>query len=133
MKNVIIFVNWHNYLFTDETTITLTNISETLNKDLCKVYECPRDGDRTEIEFNYNKDTKTLSFILKEGLHNIDITLVDEAGNEWNVDRVKYLRVGNFRLYLGIGAVVVIAGVVVTIVLLRKRKRNKKAQNQDNG
>lgn len=124
------FVSWHNYMFTHEVTIKLTDISESLNKDLCKVYECPREGERTEIPFVYDKEANTLSFKLEDGLHNIDITLTDEAGNEWNIDRVRYLRVGNFRLYLGIGIGVAVIGVIVIVVLLKKRKRNKKSQEQ---
>lgn len=50
------FVSWHNYFFTKEVTISLTNISETLNADLCKVYVCPRHGERTEIPFEYDKE-----------------------------------------------------------------------------
>ena len=118
------FVNWHNYFFTEEVKISLTNISETLNADLCKVYECPRNGERTEISFEYNKEEKMLTFALKEGLHNIDITLVDEAGNEWNLARVKNLRVGNFRLYTGAGVSVVIIGAIVGVVLWRRKKQH---------
>ncbi|MEE0266011.1 MAG: hypothetical protein UD936_10340, partial [Acutalibacteraceae bacterium] len=117
------FVNWHNYFFTKEVTISLTNITETLNADLCKVYECPRNGERTEIPFEYDKEKKLLTFVLKEGLHNIDITLVDEAGNEWNLDRVKNVRVGNFRLYTGASVSVVAIGSTTGIVLWRRRKR----------
>ncbi len=118
------FVSWHNYFFTKEATISLTNISETLNADLCKVYECPRNGDRTEIPFEYDKEKKMLSFVLKEGSHNIDITLVDEAGNEWNIDRVRYLRVGNFRLYVGIGIGLILLGAIIGAVLLRKKRES---------
>lgn len=63
---------------------------------------------------------KMLSFVLKEGVHNIDITLVDEAGNELNIN----LRVGNFRLYLGIGIGVMLIDVIIGIVLWRKKKQN---------
>lgn len=119
------FVSWQNYMFTNETTITLTNISETLDEEACKVYECPREGERIEIPFKYVKNDKTLSFVLEDGLHNIDITLVDEAGNEWNIDRVRYLRVGNFRLYLGIGIGLVLLAAVIGIILWRKNKHNK--------
>ena len=118
------FVSWHNYFFTKEVTISLTNISETLNADLCMVYECPRNGEKTEIPFEYDKEKKMLSFVLKEGLHNIDIKLADEAGNELNVDRVKNLRVGNFRLYLGIGIGIILIGVIIGTVLWRKKKQN---------
>lgn len=118
------FVNWHNYLFTKEVTISLTSISETLNADACKVYEYPRDVERTEIPFEYDKEKKTLTFTLSEGLHNVDITLVDEAGNESNLDRVKNLRVGNFRLYLCVGIGVMLIGIIISIILWRKRKQN---------
>ena len=115
------FVSWHNYMFTNEVTIELSNITETLNEELCKVYECPRGKERVEIPFTYSKENKTLSFVLDKGLHNIDITLADEAKNEWDINRVRYLRVGNFRLYLGIGITALIAGAVVMINLLKKR------------
>jgi len=117
------FVSWHNYMFTDEVVIQVTEISEMLDENLCKVYECPRQGARTEIPFNYSEEEKTLSFKLNKGLHNIDIILSDEAGNEWNIDRVKYLRIGNFRLYLGVGISLGIVGIIIAIVLWRKKRR----------
>ena len=117
------FVSWHNYMFTDEVVIQVTEISEMLDENLCKVYECPRQGARTEIPFNYSEEEKILSFKLNKGLHNIDIILSDEAGNEWNIDRVKYLRIGNFRLYLGIGIFLGIVGIIIAIVLWRKKRR----------
>ena len=67
-----------------------------------------------------------MTFTLNKGLHNIDITLTDEAGNAWNIERVTYLRVGNLRLYLGIGIGLLIVALVVTIILVRKRKRKNK-------
>ena len=120
------FRSWNNYLFTNEKEIIITDISETLDESATKVYECPRDGERTEIPYKYDKDAKTLSFTLNKGLHNIDITLTDEAGNAWNIERVTYLRVGNLRLYLGIGIGLLIVALVVTIILVRKRKRKNK-------
>lgn len=120
------FVSWHNYAFTDSTTITLTNISETLNEESTKVYECSGDDERTPINYSYDKTKKELSFELAKGLHNIDVVLVDEAGNEWNVDRVRYLRVGNFRIYLGVGGVLLAGGIVTAIILIRKKKKQRK-------
>ena len=116
-------VSWQNYMCTDEVVIQVTEISEMLDENLCKVYECPRQGARTEIPFNYSEEEKTLSFKLNKGLHNIDIILSDEAGNEWNIDRVKYLRIGNFRLYLGVGISLGIVGIIIAIVLWRKKRR----------
>lgn len=120
------FRSWNNYLFTSEKEIVLTDISETLDESATKVYECPRDGERTEIPYKYDKDAKTLSFTLNKGLHNIDITLTDEAGNAWNIERVTYLRVGNFRLYLGIGIGLLIVAIVVVVIVVRKQKYKKK-------
>jgi len=116
------FKDWHNYFFKDEVTISLTDISETLDKHATKVYECPRDGERTEIPSTYDPETDTLSFTLTKGQHHIDITLVDEAGNEWNIDRVRYLQVGNFWLYIG-GAVLVVIVAGIGFFVWRKKKR----------
>jgi len=115
------FSNWHNFLFVKEQTITLTNVSEKLNDNLSKVYECPRNGERTEIPHKYDPENGTYSFTLTSGVHHIDITLVDEAGNEWNIDRVKYLRVGNFRLY--IGCAVGLSAITALGIIFYKRKR----------
>lgn len=116
------FKDWHNYFFKDEVTISLTDISETLDKNATKVYECPRDGERTEIPCTYDSETDTLSFTLTKGQHHIDITLVDEAGNEWNIDRVRYLQVGNFWLYIG-GAVLIVIATGIGFFVWRKKKR----------
>lgn len=113
------FKNWHNFLG-EEVTIVLTNVSETLDDTASVVYECPGNGARGEkIPHLYNPEEGTYSFTLGKGLHHIDITLVDEAGNEWNVDRVKYLRVGNFRIYLVITMFLV--GVIVLLLWRRKK------------
>lgn len=116
------FKNWHNYFFESEQTITLTDISELLDDTKTKVYECPRNGERKEIPHTYDPESNTLSFTLTKGVHHIDITLVDEAGNEYNIDRVKYVRVGNFRLYLG-GGIVLVLGAVAAFFIIRRKRR----------
>ena len=116
------FNDWHDYFFKDEVTISLTDISETLDKNATKVYECPRNGERIEIPFTYDSETDTLSFTLTKGQHHIDITLVDEAGNEWNIDRVRYLQVGNFWLYIGVTVLIVIATGIGFFVWRKKRR-----------
>lgn len=117
------FKNWHNYFFESEQTITLTDISELLDDTKTKVYECPRNGERREIPHTYDPESNTLSFTLTKGVHHIDITLVDEAGNEYNIDRVKYVRVGNFRLYLG-GGIVIALGALAAFFIIRRKRRN---------
>ena len=127
------FHSWSNMMFTDEVEVTLSNVSEKLDMDKTKIYECSRDGKREEIKLSngsYNESQKTLTFTLSEGIHNIDICLVDEAGNEWNIDRIRYFTVGNFWLYVSIGVVLFIAAVVITIVLIKKHKKSKKNVHQ---
>lgn len=117
------FKNWHNYFFENEHTVTLSNVSEILDDKKSKVYECPRNGDRVEIPYIYDSESGTFSFTLSKGVHHIDISLVDEAGNEWNVNRVKYVRVGNFRLYLGLGMTLGISAIIV-FTFIKRKKRN---------
>ncbi|NLT10593.1 MAG: hypothetical protein GXY08_14010 [Ruminococcus sp.] len=52
----------------------------------------------------------------------IDITLEDEAGNQWHIDRVKYVRVGNFRIILGSAIGVAGIGAGVLFHFLRRRR-----------
>jgi len=124
------FRNWHNYFFENEHTIILTDISEILADDegytsRTIVYECLRNGERIEIPHTYDAETNTLSFTLGKGVHHIDITLVDEAGNEYNIDRVNYVRVGNLRLYLiGMGILIVAAYIVFRRYLKKKRRHS---------
>ncbi len=116
------FHNWANFSFTDEETITLTGITETLNDENTKVFECPRNGERKEIPHIYDPENGTLSFTLGKGIHHIDITLEDEAGNQWHIDRVKYVRVGNFRILLGSAIGIAGIGAGVLIHFLRRRR-----------
>lgn len=127
------FHSWSNVMFTDKVEVTLTGVSEKLDISKTKIYECPREGDRVEIQLNdanYDESRKTLTFTLSKGIHHIDISLVDEAGNEWNVDRIRYFTVGNLWLYVGIGHLLGITAIAITIVLIKKNKRSKRNVTQ---
>ena len=116
------FKNWHNYFFEDKQAIVISGISEVLDDNMSKVYECPRKGKRFEISHEYDPAEGTLTFVLDKGVHHIDVTLVDEAGNELSIDRVKYIRVGNFRLYLIGGILAGITALAVFFIIRRKRR-----------
>ena len=104
-------------------TITITGINDPLDDSASVVYECHKNGDRTPIAHIYDREKETFSFTLYEGRHDIDVTLVDEAGNEWNLDRVRHLRVGKFRLYVALGAAAGILIAVIIFLVYRKKKR----------
>ena len=116
------FKSWHNIFTKDGVTITLTDISETLDDKKSGVYECPGNGSRgNALSYDYEASDRTFSFDLKNGMHHIEVSLVDEAGNEWNVERVKYLTVGNYLIYILIGLVVVAGGVTGFVIFRKKR------------
>lgn len=116
------FRSWHNIFTRGGATLTLTDISETLDNKKSGVYECPGNGLRGEkIAYEYEPTDGTFSFDLKNGMHHIEVSLVDEAGNEWNVERVKYLTVGNYLIYIILGIVAVIGGVAGFTIFRKKR------------
>lgn len=101
-------------------TYTITNISESLNPDECKVY----DNGVLMTNFTYSESDKSLSYTLDKGRHNLSFVLVDEAGNSYTVQEVSFIQVGLlyclwFRILLGF-IFAALAGV--SIWLFKKRK-----------
>ena len=83
-------------------TYTITDISESLNPDECKVY----DNGVLMTDFTYSDADKSLSYTLDKGRHNLSFVLVDEAGNLYTVQEVSFIQVGLlyclwFRILLG--------------------------------
>ena len=116
------FKSWHNIFTKNGVTLTLTDISETLDDKKSGVYECPGNGSRgNAISFDYETADSTFSFDLKNGIHHIEVSLVDEAGNEWNVERVKYLTVGNYLICILIGIAVIGVGMAGFMIFRKKR------------
>ena len=127
------FSGTFNVRFTDTNadyaTVTLEGISEKLDNEATTVKKFPSSSDNEGgeiIHHIYDPKTNTLSFTLPKGVHNIDITLVDEAGNKFKIDRAKNLIVTSVSdcVWLSIGIVILIVGIIVTIVFLNKRKKN---------
>ena len=103
---------------TGEKKIEITNISEKIDTSASTVYI---DGEK--VKYSYDSNKNKISFSIENGSHSVGISLVDYAGNKYNVPEISHLGVGNFRLYLGIGmSIVILAGVSMLIILKRKRK-----------
>lgn len=118
--------DWKSY--TSKTkTITLSNISESLDKSKCIVYD---NGKAISADhFDYSDETDTLSYTLEKGWHDLSFVLVDEAGNTYTVQEISSIQVGLFYcLWFRILCVIFIAGVIAGIVIIivkKKRSVNK--------
>ncbi len=102
-------------------TYTITDISESLNPDECKVY----DNGLLMTNFTYSESDKSLSYTLGKGRHNLSFVLVDEAGNSYTVKEVSFIQVGLFyclwfRILLGI----IIAALIWGCIWLFKKNRS---------
>jgi len=102
-------------------TYTITDISESLNPDECKVY----DNGVLMTNFTYSETDKSLSYTLGKGRHRLSFVLADEAGNIYTVEEVPFIQVGLlyclwFRIVLGI---IIAALVGVGIWLFKKKSR----------
>lgn len=108
-------------------TITLSDISESLDKTQCIVYDNGKEI--LADNFDYSDETDTLSYTLEKGWHDLSFVLVDEAGNTYTIQEISSIQVGLlyclwFRILCGIFIAGVIAGVVI-IIVKKKRSVNK--------
>ena len=112
------FHNWGWMKGNGKKNIEITNISERIDTSTSFVYI---DGEK--VKYSYNADKNMITFAIKDGSHSVGVSLVDYAGNEYNIPEISHLGVGNFRLYLGIGmSVLFIVGICALIIFRRKRK-----------
>ena len=101
-------------------TYTITDISESLNPEECKVY----DNGVLMTNFTYSEADKSLSYTLDKGRHDLSFVLVDEAGNSYTVQEVSFIQVGLFyclwfRILLGFIIAILVGG---SIWLFKKKK-----------
>lgn len=115
--------SWKWYPGKDERTIVLTDISEVLDAENCRIY----DNDE-ELPFDYSDENKTLSFSIDEGWHNIGIHLVDTAGNAFDMQEAENICVGNFWSWV-IGGAAAAAASAAGLMMLKKRKRRRNHPN----
>lgn len=113
--------DWKAYISTTKT-ITLSNISESLDESQCVVYD---NGKAVSADhFDYSDETDTLSYTLEKGWHDLSFVLVDEAGNTYTIQEISSIQVGLlyclwFRILCGL----VVAGVVASVVIIVVRKK----------
>jgi len=105
-------------------TYTITDISESLNPDECKVYD--NGVLMTNFTYSESESDRSLSYTLGKGRHNLSFVLVDEAGNTYTVEEVSFIQVGLlyclwFRILLGIMITALVGG---GIWLFRKKHAN---------
>ena len=94
-------------------TYTITDISESLNPDECKVYD--NGVLMTDFTYSESESGRSLSYTLGKGRHNLSFVLVDEAGNTYTVEEVSFIQVGLlyclwFRILLGFVIAALVGG-----------------------
>lgn len=108
---------WAWFAGEEDRTFTISNISELLELEDCKVYD-----NGVEIPFEYSSEDDTLSFTLSKGWHNIGVILCDAAGNANISQEMNNIHIGNFWTIFGVtaGSVIVI-GLIMAFLYKRKR------------
>lgn len=114
------------FLFKSEYEIVLTDVSDDINENLVLIedYVDGRSSPPQKIKPSYDRDAHTLKFTIGKGKHDIDIKLVDEAGNEFLFESIKNVWVGNTILYRIIGAVAAAAVLIFAIRFIIRKRSN---------
>lgn len=112
------FHNWGWIKGTGEKAIEITDISEKIDINSSCVYI-----DGKKVDYKYDSSENKLEFPIEDGSHSIGISLVDFAGNEYNIPEISHLGVGNFRLYLGIGITILLLVGASSIIVFRRKKK----------
>lgn len=103
--------SWNWYFGDKIRTVTISNISEILDEERCKVYDNGK-----EIAFLYSVESNTLSFAIEEGWHDIGVVICDMAGNKNIIQERTNIYVGYFWLWVIIAGAIVCACAVVLVV-----------------
>ncbi|MCL2807221.1 MAG: Ig-like domain repeat protein [Coriobacteriia bacterium] len=114
------FVSWHWYFGNTEREIVISDISERLNEQECRVFN---NGEK--IQFQYSNEDNTLTFVLSEGWHNVGLELTDMAGNTYIVQERANIHIGYFWLWVILlsSFLLVSAAAIVVVRGVRKRRR----------
>ncbi len=110
--------SWNWYYGDDNQTITISNISELIDENQCKVYDNGK-----EIEFEYSSEDNNLEFTLEKGWHNVGIIINDIAGNANNIEEKENIHIGFFWLWVSIVSSVILVIIVAFIIIRNIRKK----------
>lgn len=113
------FKSWNWYYGELDRTITLANISEPIDTDLCKVYDNGK-----EIPFTYISENNSLEFTLTKGWHSVGVIINDMAGNSTNISEREYMYIGYFWLWF-IATLAAIALTAMIIIVSRNIRRKR--------
>ncbi|HAB62421.1 MAG TPA: hypothetical protein DCE48_17295 [Lachnospiraceae bacterium] len=104
--------------------MTLTNISEPIDTDLCKVYDNGK-----EIPFTYISENNSLEFTLTKGWHSVGVIINDMAGNSTNISEREYMYIGYFWLWF-IATLSAIALTAIIIIVSRNIRRKRRMESE---
>lgn len=115
------FKNWGWFFGSGSQTIVFENVSEILDREKSVAYV-----DGKKIPLDFSEDNKTVSLKLDAGSYSVGLSLVDRAGNTYNIPEVTHLAIGNNRLWiiLGISAAGIVL-IVLTICIVRGVRRRR--------
>ena len=126
------FHDWGWFSGSGNQSIKFENISETLDINETLAYVDGQTihlsnikGNETSI-FSYDEKNSALTLTLEPGSHKVGLLLIDRAGNSKSISEVQHLAIGNYRIWIGVGAglgAILLAGIVVFVVKRFKRKR----------
>lgn len=112
------FQSWSWYFGDSERTITVSNISEPIDPNQCKVY-----NNGQLIDFEYSSEDNTLVFTLEKGWHNVGIIIDDMAGNANNIQEKANIHIGFFWLWIIIASSISVIAIIAFVAMRNMRKK----------
>ena len=126
------FHDWGWFKGSGNLTLNFDNVSEILDINETVAYV---DGQTIHLSnvagnetstFSYDEKNSTLSLTLEPGSHKVGLLLVDRAGNTKSITEVQHLAIGNYRIWIGVGAGLgAILLAAITVFVVKKVKRRK--------
>lgn len=113
--------SWKSFVGEEDRTFTISNISELLAVEDCKIYD-----NGQLIPFEYSSEEDTITFTLSKGWHNVGFILCDAAGNANISQEMVNIHIGYFWvIVLAVVLTALVAGGIFTIVYRRRRAKQE--------